>query len=338
MDGTIIGQGTFTQPATAANQVIAIPSGVDWIYTYNKTQIDAGSASTGVKFYWQRGMPAGYAIEYQTNAASTATFIKSVSSGGFTLYDPSGQTPGALPLFGNLVAATGISNATKPVVSTATTTGLVADSSIVRLSIQSGDTALANAIAGIDLSVDAVNAGVSFTVPTDALANTLGITTGTLHYRVVNYSPLFYPRRFTIINITQATQAVVTTSIPHNYTVGQLVRFSIPSVSGMVQLDQQTGTIVSITSPTIFVVNIDTSAYTAFTFPTVAQQPSLFPQVVPVGENTAQALTSAVDILGDATVNQSFLGMVLPAGADSPGGQANDVIFWVAGKSTYGGQ
>lgn len=338
MDGTILSQGTFTQPATAVNQVVAVPSGIDWMYVYNKTQIDAKSASTGVVFYWQRGMPAGYAVEWQNNAGSTATLVASQTSGGFTLYDPSGQTPGALPLLGNSVVATGISNATKPVVLTATTTGLVADSSIVRLSLQSGDTALANAVSGFDLSVDAVNAGVSFTVPTDALANAPGLTTGTLHYRIVNYSPLFYPRRFTLINVSAAANAVVTTSIPHNYKVGQLVRFSIPAVSGMIQLDGLTGSIVSITSPTIFVVNIDTSAFTAFTFPTVAQQPSLYPQVVPVGEDTAQALLSAVDILTDATVNIGFLGMVLPSGIDSPGGQANDVVFWVAGKASFGGQ
>lgn len=338
MDGTIIGQGSFTQPATAVNQVVAIPSGVDWMKVYNKTQATANTGSTGVAFYWQRGMAAGEEFEYQNNAGGTATLLTYKTTGGFTLYDPSSQTAGALPLFGSPIACTGISNATKPVVLTGTTTGLVADSSIVRLSILSGDTALANAVCGIDWSVDAVNAGVSFTIPTDALANVPGITTGTLHYRVVNYSPLFYPSRFYAINISKAAQAVVTVNIPHNYKVGQAVRFSVPAVCGMVQMDQLVGTIVSITSPTIFVVNIDSSAFTTFTFPTVAQQPSEYAQVVPVGEDTAQALSSTVDILSDATVNQGFLGMVLPAGADSPGGQANDVIFWVAGKSTYGGQ
>lgn len=337
MDGTIIGQGSFTQGATATDQVIAIPSGVDWMYTYNKTAIDAGTASKGVKFYWQRGFPAAYAVEYQTNGAGNATFVRSQTTGGFTLYDPSGQTSGALPLLSASVAATAITNVTQPVVSTATTTGLVADSSIVRLSLQSGDTALANAVCGIDFSVNAVNAGVSFTIPTDALANTVGLTTGTLHYRIVNYNPLFYPRRRNIINISKAASAVVTTSIPHGMTVGQLVRFSIPAVSGMTQLDGQTGTVTSVTSTTIFVVNIDTSAYSTFTFPTVAQQPSSYPLMIPVGEDTAQALSSAVDILADATQNQGLLGMVLPAGIDSPGGQANDVVYWVAGKSTYGG-
>ena len=338
MDGTIIGQGTFTQPATAVNQVIAIPSGVDWIYVFNKTQATANTGSTGVSFYWQRGMAAGEEFEWQNNAGGTATLLTYQTSGGFTLYDPSGQTPGALPLLSSPVAATGISNATKPVVLTGTTTGIVADSTIVRLSLLSGDTALANAVCGIDWSVDAVNAGVSFTIPTDALANAPGLTTGTLHYRIVNYPPLFYPRRFILINVSKAANAVITTNIPHGYKVGQLVRFSVPAVSGMIQLDGLTGSIVSITSPTIFVVNIDSSAFTTFTFPTVAQQPSLYPEVVPVGEDTAQALSSAVDILSDATQNIGFLGMILPTGADSPGGQANDVIFWRAGKSTFGGQ
>lgn len=337
MDGTILSQGTFTQPATAINQVVAIPSNVDWMWVYNKTQATANTGSTGVKFYWQRGMAAGEEFEYQNNAGGTATLLTYKTTGGFTLYDPSGQSVGALPLLGNSVAATGISNATKPIVLTGTTTGIVANSTIVRLSLVSGDTALANAVCGIDWSVDAVNAGVSFTIPTDALANVPGITTGTLHYRIVNYPPLFYPRRFILANVSAATSAVVTTNIPHGYVVGQLVRFSIPAVCGMTQLDGLTGTVTSITSTTIFVVNIDTSAFTAFTFPTVAQQPSLYPEVIPVGEDTATAISSAVDILSDATVNQGYLGMILPSGADSPGGQANDVCFWVAGKSSYGG-
>ena len=58
MDGTILGQGTFTQGATAANKTIVIPSGVDWLEIYNLTQ--AGLvAGNGFHFYWQRGFVVG---------------------------------------------------------------------------------------------------------------------------------------------------------------------------------------------------------------------------------------------------------------------------------------
>src|SRR5665213_3424747 len=53
MDGTIIGQGSFLQGEVAKPQIIAIPSGVDWLEIYNWTQTGLGLGN-GFKFYWQR--------------------------------------------------------------------------------------------------------------------------------------------------------------------------------------------------------------------------------------------------------------------------------------------
>ena len=369
MDGTILGQGTFTQPSTAIIQVVAIPSGVDWMYTYNLTAAGrqaAGTAttptaSTGVKFYWQRGFAAGNALEYQTNAGSTATLIKFIASGGFTLYDPSGQTAGAQSLLGPAVnITTGVSNATQPVVTTTNTTGVVAGT-VVRI-YSPGITD----VNGIDMVVSSVSANTSFTLlyTNNALATAPGAV-GTLGtYRIVNSDSLFYPRRRFVTNISRVSSATqVATSIAHGLTPGQAIRFNIPSVSGMVELNStpennyMVATVTSLIDLYTFTIDIDVTAFTAFTWPTVAQQPSSFPTFDPVGENTAFALASPTiqipgvvsatvgsqiyntntGILADSTVNTGYLGMILPIGADSPGGQANDVVYWVAGKSTYGG-
>ena len=361
MDGTILSQGSFTQPATAITQYVAVPSGIDWFMTYNKTQIDAGTASAGLSFYWQRGMPAGYAIESQNNAGSTATLLTSVTSGGFTLYDPSGNTNGALPLLGASIATTASTNATRPVISTANTAG-VSVGSVVRLS----STAQTD-INGIDFVVGAVTANTSFTLlaASNALATAPGAIGGAGFYRLVNYSPLFYPRARTITNITQATNAQVSTSIAHGLTPGQEVRFNIPAVSGMTGLNPNpqnnyypTNSSVSAIVQTVvddynFTINIDTTSYAAFTFPTIAQQPSSFPEVTPFGEDTATALASNTaqvptiggvqifntntGILADSTVNTGFIGMILPTGVNSPGGIAADTVYWRAGKASFGG-
>lgn len=409
MDGTIIGQGSFVANSTGLSNpnsgnasigqanatIIAIPSGADWVKVFNYTKSGAagssgayfnGSANAviGVEFYWQRGMAAGTGIARYYSNASEAMNGDTLVSGGFTLYDPSGTTQGAQALLGSPVACTAISNAVRPVVTTANTAGL-AVGSIVRLSLPSGDTALANAISGIDVVVGAVTANTNFTVLTasNALANAIGSTTGTLHYQIVNFSPLFYPRNRVITNITQATNAQVSTAIPHGLTCGQEVRFNIPAVSGMVQLNPQiqnnnfpansvaNAIVLSIVDDYNFTISINTSAYTAFTFPTVAQQPSSFPQVIPFGEDTATALSTSglvvptiagqqifntnTGILADATVNTGFLGMILgnggngtalttpilgPSGAISwSAGNAptGDTMYWLAGKSTYGG-
>jgi len=76
---------------------------------------------------------------------------------------------------------------------------------------------------------------------------------------------------------------------------------------------------------------------TAFAWPTtaiaLANQPYDLPQMVPVGMDTGIALSSGVSISADATDNVAILGIQLVGGAASPGGAAEDVMYWVAGKS-----
>lgn len=380
MDGTILGQGTFVVPATIVNQYIPLPSGVDWMRVINYTQQGTigGVAAFGNEFYWQRGMAAGTGSVKFYGDGTQILSGDTLQSGGFTLYDPSGQTQGALSLLSAPVVTTAITNAVRPVVSTASTAGLSVGS-IVRLSTMSGDTQTAAAVSGPDFVVGAVTANVSFELLTasNPLANTVGIVTGTGHYRIVNFSPLFYPRNRTIVNITQAVNAQVSTSIPHGLTVGQEIRFNIPSVCGMVQLNPNplnnnypsymsaNPIILSVVDDYNFTVNVNSIAYTAFTFPTQAQQPSSYPQVVPFGEDTNTALLSTASqtptiggiqiyntntgILADSVVNTGFLGMILGTGSPlgniladpitGPAGSVSgDVMYWVAGKSTYGGQ
>ena len=238
---------------------------------------------------------------------------------------------------GNPVAITGSSNVVQPIISTASTFGLSAGS-VVRLSGVTGQPDMG----GIDFVIDTVNANTNFRIA-NALANAPGAAGTAGFYRIINFNPLFYPRNRTIANISQAVQAVVTTTVPHGYTVGQQLRFNIPAVSGMIQLNPTSqnnylsATVVTVIDANNFSINIDTSSFTAFSFPTVTQMPSTFPEVIPFGENTALALSLGVDILGDATVNTGFLGMTLAAGALMPAGSANDVIYWRSGKSTFGG-
>src|SRR2546425_2535434 len=137
MDGTILSQGTFVVPATIVNQIIQIPSNADFMWVKNFTQygnIGTPATATGFNFYWQRGMAPGAAIvEYGANGVRTIS-ADTIPSGGFTLYDPSGQSgANAAPLVGPAVATTASTNATRPVVSTASTAG-IAVGTVVRMS------------------------------------------------------------------------------------------------------------------------------------------------------------------------------------------------------------
>jgi len=399
MDGTIIGQGTFVASSAGLSNpnagnasysnaipaVIQIPSGADWVYVYNYTQFGTvGSAagayfngtangSEGIEFYWQRPMANGTGLAKYHAAASEVMSSDTFVSGGFTLYDPSGQDQNALPILGAAVAVSAATNVTRPVVTHTADTSVVVGS-VVRMS----NTAQTD-VNGIDMVVGTVTNSTTFTLLTasNPLATAPGVVGGAGFYRVVNVNPLFYPRSRYVVNITQAVNAQVSTSVAHGLTVGQEVRFNIPSVSGMVQLNgttqnnYQPAIILSVVDDYNFTININTTGFTAFTWPTAAQQPSSFPQVNPVGEDTATSLSSVsaqvpsiggvqiyntnTQILADSTVNTGFLGMVLGAGGNGkalttpiigPAGgiswsasnvPTGDVMYWRAGKSTYGG-
>ncbi len=404
MDGTILGQGTFTASSyaltnpnagfasvgTANPQVILVPSGADWVKVYNFTRAGANgtnaayflgtnNAFVGTEFYWQRGMAPGTAfVKYKSNAASTLN-QDTLVTGGFTIYDPSAQTPGSQPRLGPAVATTASTNVTRPVVSTGDTTG-ISVGTVVRMS----NTAQTD-VNGIDMVVGAVTLNTSFTLltATNALATAPGAIGGAGFYRIVRYDEKFYPDHRYITNITQATNAQVSTSIEHSLTAGQAIRFNIPAASGMTQLNgtpsnnyfpqgtSNYATVVTVVDAYNFTINVDTTGYSAFTWPTIAQQPTGFPILIPVGQNTAatllstqpqvplyqgqQVFNSNSGILADSTVDTDALGMVLGSGGNGlalttpilgPSGSISwsagnvatgDTIYWVAGKSTFGG-
>jgi hypothetical protein len=328
MDNTIIQQGRFTSDGNA--KILQVRSDIDWMHVRNLTIADANQTSAvGVEYFWQRGFAADRGIEYlKSNAANAANLTDYLASGGFTLQDSSAQTVGAAS------AITGASDVVRPIISAADTGTLVAGD-IVRLSSVTG----AEGLDGIDFAIDTVNVNTNFRLA-GAMANSQGAAGTAGNYRKINFDPLFYPAYRYILNISQAASAVVTLSVPSQYKVGSKVRFVVPSsIYGMTEMDNLLGTVTAVDNTLAtqtITVDIDSSAFTAFAFPTAAQSTANVlskAMVVPVGMDTAQAIASSVDQLGDATLNQGYLGMRLAAGANSPAGQNNDVVYWVAGKS-----
>lgn len=324
MDNTIIQQGRFTSDATA--KILAIRSDVDWMRVYNIT-IAAASQTTaiGVEYYWQRGFPADAKWSYlKSNAAAAANLSQYITSNGFTLIDSSVQTPGVLT-----ATITAISNAAIPVVTNSGTNGLSAGD-VVRLINVAG----AQQVGGFDFTVG-YNTLSTTTFSLDYMSQIVAGTTGS--WRKLNFDPIFYPRRRTITKITKATQAVVTLSVTHGYKVGQLVRMVVPAAYGMIEMNGIQATIVAIdtttTSGNTITIDVDSSAFTTFAFPLTADVPFTPAEVVPMGEDTAEALALSQDILSDATLNTAYIGMKLAGGANCPGGAASDVMYWVAGKS-----
>lgn len=317
MDNTILQQGRFTSDGTAKN--LSIRSDVDWMCVYNYTQAATQQAAgRGVKFFWQRGMSAGTGLEYKKTNNTDALNLVTLTSGGFTLVDSSANPVGVLD-----ATVTAVSNANPPRVTVASTAGL-STGDVVRMINVAG----AQQLGGIDFTITVINAT---TFDLQYMAQIVAGTNGS--FRKIKYSPIYYPRRRFISAITQAASAVVKMTVTHGYTVGQLVRFVVPEAYGMVEMDGLQGEITAVdTVNNTITVNIDSSAFTAFSFPLTAAVPFSQALVVPVGEGTDASIADP-NLLDDATENQAFIGMQLAAGAQSPAGSNGDVIYWVAGKS-----
>lgn len=326
--------GVFT--STGAAKTLQIRTGLDSISTFNQTQIAAQTASTGYKFDWLSTMANDSAFETKSNAGSTAVNMVYITSGGFTPVDNTINTPGAS------VALAAISNAAIPVVSTGSTAGL-SNGDIVRLYNVTG----AQQLGGLDFTIGSIVANTSFTLA--FMRQIVAGTTGT--YRRIPYDPYMYPPTRVISRIGSSTLngqnvAIVTMTVTHAFTVGQKIRFKIPTVTnlafGMPALNDVEATILAIGAAdsagvtNTITVDVDVTALGTFAWPLTANVPFTPAQVVPVGANTGQANTSGVNPYADAEINQGFIGIRLAAGADSPAGVNNDVIHWKVGKSYNG--
>lgn len=110
-------------------------------------------------------------------------------------------------------------------------------------------------------------------------------------------NPTYAPAVRLITDITQAEQAVVTTSFSHGYTSGCIVRLVVPQWFGMVQVNNLFGPI-TVLSDTTFSIALDTRYYEPFSIPDpTPAYVNEFPQAVPIGEINSSLLSAVQNIL-----------------------------------------
>lgn len=78
--------------------------------------------------------------------------------------------------------------------------------------------------------------------------------------------PVFTPALRIVTAITNGNPAAVTTSFPHGYASGLVVRLLVPLGFGMQQANKLFGEI-DVTSPTTYNISIDTSLFDPFVVP-----------------------------------------------------------------------
>ena len=95
--------------------------------------------------------------------------------------------------------------------------------------------------------------------------------------------PQFYqPSRFIVTSITLGADTLVTTSVNHNYVIGQLTRLLVPQPYGTYQLNEQSAYVIAIPAPNQVLLNINSSLYNAFVS-SPAYSPTT-PQILAIGD------------------------------------------------------
>lgn len=312
-DYQVIASGSFTSDGSAHDVVLR--SDFDVMEVINQTQ----SATTqgtgrGCKFEWVRGFADNAGLMWTKQNASNAIDLEFITSGGFLRVDSSVQTPEAA----KATSGTDVTNA-NPAVVTVTAHGYSTGDRVRMI----GTTAMLE-IAGMDFHVTRVDANSFQLTYLDASGFSAAATAG--FARRLPNDPIYAPNRLLITGISAATSAVVTLSDTHGLAVDDEIRLHCSSDFGMVEIDNLVGTVTAVAVNTV-TVDIDSSGFTAFAFPTSATAAGgvTHPHLVPFGSvstNVNQALDNQAQIL-----------MRLAAGADSPAGSTSDVIFWKASKS-----
>lgn len=73
------------------------------------------------------------------------------------------------------------------------------------------------------------------------------------------HAEFYQPRRFVIENVTIGTTTLVTTTIDHDYVIGQQVRLIIPANFGCYQLNEVKGYVISIPGSNQVEIDINSS-------------------------------------------------------------------------------
>ncbi len=282
-------RGTFT--STGVNKALWFPMVPDSIEIWNRTKYNTTSNNTATQAIGWNDSAAGTA--YATASNGTTWLGKTLTSGGFTFISAGTYTFGAVQAMATTfvtqanpanITVTGHGYQTGDVVWVYGTTGMLQ-------------------IAGVPYVITRVDAN-NFTIPVNSSGFAAAATAGFV--KKFNFPDLYIPEACVITAITQAAQAVITTSINHNFVVGQEVGFIIPSAWGMNQLSSaiylqtsngipQQAFVVATTANTV-TVNINSTGFTAFSYPTSATAALgvSSPQIYPIGDqNTGYSLNSS---------------------------------------------
>lgn len=168
--------------------------------------------------------------------------------------------------------------------------------------------------------------GMPFTVASVPSSNTFTVNwnTNQSNYTALTSSPygayvkqvyssyLYQPGIYNISTISQANQAVVSTTAKHNLSLGSRVGFRITNRWGMTNLNGLYATVIQLNTPQSFTVDLDTTNFMPFTtnVPVLYVPGLTFPQVVTVGDiNTGGSVqeVNSIPVPNGPAIDGSFI-------------------------------
>lgn len=242
----------------------------DFILLKSITGWGEASDAQAIEWWWEKSMSQGAAKGIlQASEGSTpqlpAMTAYTISSNGISTYNSANPPP-----FTGL-ATTDIDKTTFVV--TMASTGSINVGDYVRVTVPVDMYQISSYV----FQVTAVTLNTSITLGYMATAVTAGLTafaanadTATITKFIPNR---MYPRWNYIALITQATEAKVYFTAKNDYTPGEIIGFRVTNDFGMLEINNKTARVLTVTNSATessITVDLDTSGFTTFAFPTSA--------------------------------------------------------------------
>lgn len=313
------------------------------VFITNETQFgQTGTGNENIQNLWWDSTNPTLTNMMFINAAGTALVPNQISSAtlGISQFNSVLSSANAIAE-GPKIAGTSYVKATGTFTITSTAT-LYPGATILMTSV-----ATDKQLGGMLFTVNTVPSPTTFTIANfSTWLNTASFTGGAQAFNVqlVTVPALYYPSNSQIVFISAANPAVITTSTNMSLTVGQQVRIYVPKAFGMTQANFTTAIISAVSGNQITLgglISLNSSAFTAFSWPLAAGVPFTPAYVIPIGAGPTVAsgpptVTYNVDVLDGATDSQGFQGFQIGAqilqtsAAGTVGVTASDSLSWTA--------
>jgi len=277
--------------STGRQMAINLPFAPDHVKLINYTAMATPAEGDVVKAYWDVSMGQGYAA-YDFYDAGPVYSTAVATSGGISTFEA-----GQLLQFGARQQVVAMTKA-DPAVVTVTNHGYASGDVVIFQGLFQSPTTGMPQICGIPFEVTVVDAN-TFTIPWNTNQSNYTALSGSpsgAYVKKVLYPFLYAPGVSIISDITLGSTTTVSCTDPHNMVVGQEVAFRIPSAWGPVQLNSLPnsvvpgspiyGFVVAVVDALTVIVNINSSAFTAFNSnqPVAGVSGMSFPQMLAVGD------------------------------------------------------